>query len=416
VARPTPTQLEAVVNREGSNRKAAAVFGVNESTVRRWRQADEDAMAPGGQAAKTTVRGDDATILTEPTEDAPNLGDLDGLIRSRGLDPAEWVVLTTTVNEWEALAHGGGPDGEPRIVTLHQLKATLKRRSVVQLVSPAVHVPELVKPARRRRPKADRPRLVVIEGDHQAPYHDPQLDAAVTAWVADLQPDEHVFLGDGMDLPTISRHKDHPDPYFMAEPQDCINAYYDILRRRAEAAPHARRRKLKGNHDFRLEDEQLTRAERMVGIAPAYEERAALSVHRLLHLETLGVELIEDARGWQHAEVELVPGRGGLVVRHGFVTGHNTAERTLKKLGQSVIVGHDHGKESTWQLAYPDRLLLQAHVAGTMSLCNEVWPHFAVQPDWHQGCMTATIWPDGRYLVEHAVWDAGKLHWRDRRW
>ena len=106
----------------------------------------------------------------------------------------------------------------------------------------------------------------------------------------------------------------------------------------------------------------------------------------------LGVELVEDLRGWQHAEVELVPGRGGLVVRHGFVTGHNTAGRTLAKLGRSVIVGHDHSKASAYKLDYPERLLLQAHVAGTMSLCDETWPHFAVEPDWHQGLVTATIW------------------------
>jgi len=358
----------------------------------------------------TTVKGDDAVLVSEPTAD---LGDLAELIRSRGLDPEDWVVLSTTINEWEALAHGGGADGEPRTVTLKQLKVTLKRRATVELVSPARHVPELVKAPTRRRP-AGEPELIVVEGDHQIPYHDPDLDAAATQFVADLQPDEHVFLGDTADFPTISRHDDHPAA--MASVQECLDESYAMLRRRAEAAPEARRRKLKGNHDWRLESELLKRAERVFGVRPVGEDTPALSLSRLLHLDALGVELIEDDRGWQHAEVELVPGRDGLVVRHGFVTGHNTAGRTLAKVGRSIIVGHDHGKATVYKLDYPERVLRQTAVAGTMSRCDETWPHFAVEPDWHQGFVTVTRWPDGRFIVEHAVWQDGHLYWRDYRW
>ena len=81
--------------------------------------------------------------------------------------------------------------------------------------------------------------MFVVEGDHQAPYFNPQLDAAATAMVADLQPERHVFLGDLMDFPTISRHADHPAA--MASVKDCLEAGYGILRRRAEAAPNAER-------------------------------------------------------------------------------------------------------------------------------------------------------------------------------
>lgn len=416
--RPNAEQITAALQSAGSIRGAARELGYSDRSLRRWMK-DEGIEAPTRDGrvahskalpATTKVEGDEATVVSNPS---PELGDIAELIRDRGLDPDEWVVMSTTVNEWEALAYGGGADGKPRIVTLHQLKVTLKRRVAVQLVSPARHVPALVKSSPRPLPSSE-PELIVVEGDHQVPYHDPDLDAATTAFVEDLQPAEHVFLGDTLDLPDISKYDDHPAA--MARVQDCIDQGYALLRRRAEAAPNARRRKLKGNHDWRIEGEQLRRSERLYGIRPAGEDVHALSLRRLLHLDALGVELVEDDRGWQHAEVELVPGRDGLVVRHGFVTGHNTAGRTLDKLGRSVIVGHDHSKASVYKLEYPMRELRQAFVAGTMSRCDREWPHFAVEPDWHQGFVTVARWPDGRFLVEHAVWQDGHLYWRGSRW
>ncbi len=414
----TAEAVEAALAQEGSIRGAARVLKRDPTGLRRWMKRNGvEAPSTDGQASKsqalptsTTIKGDDAVLVSEPSAD---LGDLAELIRSRGLDPDDWVVLSTTVNEWEALAHGGGADGEPRIVTLKQLKVTLKRRATVELVSPATHVPELVK-AKPRVRKSGTPELIVVEGDHQVPYHDPDLDAAATQFVADLQPTEHVFLGDTADFPTISRHDDHPAA--MASVQECLDESYAMLRRRAEAAPDARRRKLKGNHDWRLESELLKRAERVFGVRPVGEDTPALSLRRLLHLDALGVELVEDERGWQHAEIELVPGRDGLVVRHGLVTGHNTAGRTLAKLGRSCIVGHDHGKQTAFKLDYPERVLRQAVVAGTMSRCDSTWPHFAAEPDWHLGFVTVMRWPTGEFLIEHAVWQEGHLYWRDRRW
>jgi hypothetical protein len=274
-------------------------------------------------------------------------------------------------------------------------------------------VPALVRPVPVVRPEG-RPELIVVEGDHQAPYHDPGLDACTTEFVREMQPAEHIFLGDTADFPTISRHPDHPAA--MASAQECVDAAYGILRRRAEAAPNAIRKKLKGNHDWRVESELLARAERLHGITPAGEETAALSLRRLLQLDSLGIELVEDVRGWEHAEVVLVPGGNGLVVRHGFVTGANTANKTLAKLGRSVIVGHGHQKESTYRTTYPKLRLQQAAVAGTMSRNDGVFPHFAINPNWHQGFVTVERWPDGSFIIEHALYHHGTLYWRDRRW
>lgn len=342
-----------------------------------------------------SIKGDDADIEVP----ANSWTDLEDLLRSKSLDPDEWFV--TGLKVWE---------------TYHSEKRTtmiLRRRVAMAIISPARHVPALVRPVPVKRPPG-RPELIVVEGDHQAPYHDPGLDACATEFVRELQPVEHVFLGDLADFPTISRHPDHPAA--MATVNECIEAGYSILRRRAEAAPNAKRRKLKGNHDWRLEGELLARAERLHDVKPAGEDIPALGVRRLFQLDALGIELVEDKRGWEHAEVELVPGGNGLVVRHGFVTGAGTAQKTLSKLGRSVIVGHGHQKEHAFRLVYPKRRLHQAAVAGTMSRNDRVFPHFAVNPNWHQGFCTVERWPDGTFVIEHAVFHDGTLFWRDKRW
>ena len=393
--------VEAALREAGSIAAAARLLDVDRRRLSEFVNADAELKVlrwtpTGGRTgASTNISGDDGDITVQ-TDD---LCDLEGLIQGKGLDPDEWYV--TALKVWETY------HGEPRTTVF------LRRRVAMSILSPARHVPALVRPVPVLRPKG-APDLIVVEGDHQAPYHDPGLDACTTEFVREMQPDEHVFLGDTADFPTISRHPDHPAA--MATVQECIDAAYGILRRRADAAPNAKRFKLKGNHDWRVEGELLARAERLHDVHPAQEEVAALSLRRLLQLDALGVKLVEDKRGWQHAEVELVPGGNGLVVRHGFVTGHNTAGRTLSKLGRSCIVGHDHGKEHVFRLVYPKRRLHQAAVAGTMSRNDRVFPHFTTNPDWHQGFVTVERWPDGTFVIEHAIYHSGYLFWRDRRW
>lgn len=385
----------------GSIAAAARSLGVDRRRLSEFVNSDAELKAlrwtpsRAKNVESVKIEEDDAEVVV----DGENLGDLEGIIRSKGLDPDEWYV--TALKVWETY------HGEKRSTVF------LRRRVAIAVISPATHVPELVRPVPVDRP-AGKPELIVVEGDHQAPYFDPGLDACATAFVREMQPVEHIFLGDGMDFPTISRHPDHPAA--KATPQECVDAYYGILRRRAEAAPNAIRKKLKGNHDWRLEQEVLTRSERLSGLKPAGEDVDALSIRRLLHLDALGVELVEDRRGWEHAEVVLVPGGNGLVVRHGFVTGNNTADRTIKKLGRSALMGHDHGKEMVFRLVYPKKRLHQGAVIGAMCRNDEVFPHFATNPDWHLGFCTVERWPDGSFVIEHAVYHDGSLFWRDRRW
>jgi hypothetical protein len=408
---PSYTEIAAALAQHGSQRKAAAALGCAQSTVSKY--VNREQSEPGS----LTVNGDEA-ILVEPPTPRPKLGDIGKLIRERGLDPEEWVVVSTTLNEWDGPLKGGGTQ------RLKQWKVTLRRAPHLILAAPATHVPRVqMAPPRYVDFEIGSPELIVVEGDHQVPYHDPKLHEASLSALSYIHDHanmtEHVFLGDTGDFPTISKHADHPSA--TASVNEVIQGTYELLRAKREAAPNARARKLKGNHDWRVEAELLNRAERMYGIRPAsvdgVDEIPALSLRRLLHLDALGIELVEDPRGWEHAEVELVPGMYGLVVRHGWIVSAGTAEKSLLKRGRSIIVGHKHSREhvSRWDASVGAER--QGVVAGTMSLARDQrFPHFAVADDWLQGFVTVTRWPDGRFNIEHARWDGERLTWRDRSW
>src|SRR5690349_7951682 len=122
--RPTCDEIVAAIREEGSIRKAATKLVVPESTLRYWIKKDPDLAARLGHTPRSAtpgvvIEGDRAT-LTEPATHTGGLGDIEALIRDRGLDPSEWVVITTTLNQWEA----PGQDGTQ---LYRQWKVTLRR-------------------------------------------------------------------------------------------------------------------------------------------------------------------------------------------------------------------------------------------------------------------------------------------------
>jgi hypothetical protein len=156
----------------------------------------------------------------------------------------------------------------------------------------------------------------------------------------------------------------------------------------------------------------------MYGLRPAtidgHEQLAAYSLRSLLHLDALGIELVDDPRGWEHGEVELIPGPHGLVVRHGWLTGAKSAERSMKKRGRSIIVGHGHGREHVYWWDPSVEVERQAAMCGAMCLARSIrFPHFTACDDWLQGALTVTIYPDGPFVIDHARWVDGRLYWRD---
>lgn len=358
------------------------------------------------------IENDSAVITSDLTEE--QLGDAEGMIKDRGLDPEDWILERVIVNEWEGFYKNKANEAEK--VTLRQFKLFLKKKLALILVSPAVHVPEVIRVPHGKTSAAPSS-LVVIVGDEQEPYSDPKLKALFVEWLDENKPEQGIHLGDLMDFPTISRHKDNPE--WSASVQDCINAGYSTLRSYVDASTSTKWKLMVGNHDERIRNELLLRAERMYGIRPAdingQEQEESLSLKRLLHLDTLGIDFIDPQGEYAQASVKL---SDYLQVRHGWLTGSNAAQASLQRLGHSIIVGHTHKQRVHYKTIYDidgKRRILHAVEAGTM--CN---PHkgigYAVDPDWQQGFATATIWPDGSFNIELATYSNGVLKWRDQRY
>jgi hypothetical protein len=421
-----------VLEEHRSHRAMREAHDVALSTLSRWRQThagtrerpahsrrrpgERDAVKPLGEPGVAHT-DEGLELVSDVTEE--QLGDVEALLEARGLDPNDWQVERVTVNEWQALAYGGGPDGEPRVVTLRQLKAHLRRKLSFALIFPARELAplELEREVELAGGEAVTWALFSCE---QAPNHDEELEALVLEWLRANRPHGWAALGDLGDYPAISRHRDNP-AWFHAT-QACIDASAGILERRVHASPGSRRRLLEGNHDARLRYEMLTRAERMYGLKAATlagdddEQLEALSLRRLLRLDELGIGYIATAGGgtYEHAELELAP---ELVARHGWLTGPNAGSRSAQQLGRSVIVGHTHaqGIGVVMQARAGRRHRLQGMEVGCLCRTREGLG-YAVNPAWSPGFGTATVLPDGRFHLELATYDPDerRLVWRDQ--
>jgi hypothetical protein len=349
--------------------------------------------------------GDSATLVSRASSD---LTTPEEAMAARGLDPQEWEVKNMTVNEWDSL----GPGGKPR--TMRQLKLYLAKRTPFRFVFPAVET-EYRAPKKWRPPNGSR--LVVFVGDQQAPYQDPKLHDLFRQWLYRNRPHEGILIGDTLDLPTISRHKDNPEWHVPV--QECINAGYLVLRDYVRASEGTRWQKLIGNHDERIRNELLTRAERLYRIRPADipgepQEEDALSIRRLLHLDALGIDLIVPRGNYTHAQIQLTD---GLIVRHGWLTGANSAAASLRRLSCSIVVGHTHKQRITHRTVYDAHkrpTLLKGVETGCMCKIEDGLG-YTVDPDWVNGFATATVWADGRFHIDLAQYEDGVLYWRKQR-
>ena len=373
-----------------------------------------------GPKARTTPDTEELTL------DAERLDDIKGLLRDRGLNPDEWVVTRVVANTWDGFVNG---DHGPETVPLRQLKVTLRPRLEMLLI-PAC---EMLNAARLHvRPKSPRKstksghRLVVFVGDEQAPYHDRQLHDLFRQWLARNKPDEGIHLGDLMDLPTISRHR--PNPEWNASVQECVQAGLRdpplATAKQVFDTPFGQR--CPGNHDERLRDYQLQRAPELFGIRVADLDERELaarshSLATLLHLDALGIKWVGTDADYEHAQVDV---SRELVARHGWITGGNSAEKTVRRLGINVVVGHTHRQRVHYITEERRRenyttLVTVAVEAGCM--CKVDGGDRGLRDrayDWanRTAAFAANVWPDGSFHIDHATYRDGVLTWREQRY
>src|SRR5437899_4809420 len=130
-------------------------------------------------------------------------------------------------------------------------------------------------------------KTTLVVPDIQHPYHDQLMLDKLIQVAADIQPDQIVQIGDGIDFPTVSRWTVGTAAAYAPELQEHIDGYREgFLVPMRQAAPHAAFKWLRGNHDERLEDFVNKYA------APLRTLRA-LEMHNLFGLNELNIDYVK---------------------------------------------------------------------------------------------------------------------------
>lgn len=372
---------------------------------------------PAPDQTSFKIDGDTVEITSKPSS---KLISPEELLRERDLDPEEWEVTSLIVKEYSAMTSDKA-FGHNQVVPMKYLSISCKRKKPASWVFPAQGpAPTYVRP-KYTRPNPEGVKLVVFTGDQQAPYHDENLHRLFCEWLNYNHPEEGVLMGDTVDLPDISRHRQNPEWHVPV--QECINSGYLILSDYVQASDLTEWVKLEGNHDERIRIRLLEYMTNLYGLrqadVPGQDPSApAYSIRSLLRLDALGIALLPANGAYTHAQHKVSP---YLAARHGWLAkkGSGTsALATLEHLGFSVLVGHTHRQSIVHKTTHDidgKPYTLAAAETGCMCRIDEGLG-YAVSPDWQNGFATAEVWPDGTFHIDLATYIDGKLYWRNQRY
>lgn len=398
------------VEQTGSVVQAAKFLAVNREALRsriRTRNLEPRIEEARKDHKRPLVNGREDRPYICSTDQNEWTTDLKEFVSKRGLNPDDWVILRTRLNEW-------GNDGEP----FTQLRVDLAPKALEALMparaegwKPPKKLPEF--------PKRDG-ELVVFFGDQHCPHHDVGLHESACQWLAENKPNRGVLIGDMLDFDSISRHRYNPE--WATTMQNCIDTAYCVLLDYKQASPGTQWQLLSGNHEARLRNAVIDNLLNMYGLRRAIADgeqvgESVLSISHLLRLDELGIEWVQPNGEYEHGQIKVNP---NLAARHGWIAtkkSGTSALKTLEHLGHSVIVGHSHRMSEVFLTKHDidgNTETLTGVECGTMAKIKNGLG-YSVAPDWQAGFATATLYDDGKFSIDLAKYIEGDLLWRDQR-
>jgi hypothetical protein len=325
----------------------------------------------------------------------------DALLKAHGLDPEEWQVVRVRGNRW------GDPD-EPN--------AQLRIDAVP--LKPPFTLPTLEnwKPLPKPKPRKGKgPKTTIILSDQHCPHIDPVAHRLVCEFIADEKPDLLELNGDLLDFSTISRHRQR-DGYAQSV-NECLQSAFNTLRDYRHAAPDAAIRLKRGNHCERIEHALIDNMKELHRITAADDDVPALSLRKLLHLDQLHIEYVDEE--WDRAATKI--GKR-LTVRHGYATGQNVGGKMLTKLAGSNIQGHTHRASLTYRTHHTlseEGDATETRLAAECPCLCQIEEGLGYingsEADWQQGCLLVKTWPDEDFAVSPVIYLPGRLLTPDGR-
>ena len=361
------------------------------------RAADELGVSPAGLRNKLLREGRAAKKGEAPkgeqTYTLDHLPDGSGwtperLMERLGLDPEKFEITNVRVRG----GHWGRPDDPNSQIRLEVSVRPIREPFRFPSLDEWKPIP---KPKKAKRSK-DEPEKIAVCSDQHAPFHSKPNHRLLCRFLEDEQPDRIIVAGDLLDFPDVSRHRTIPGDKFDASVNDCLQAGFEILADYRNAAPDARIDLLPGNHDVRLAHKIIDQAEKVWNITAANDDVPALSLRRLLHLDYLYVNYVDET-DWKRAKVDV---NSRLTIRHGYSTKKHPGPTLLASLGDSTIQGHSHRTSTYYQTSHTIEGPRFRVAAETGCLCEiDDGLGYAVEADWQPAFLRVLNWPDEDFLI-----------------
>ena len=234
---------------------------------------------------------------------------------------------------WESAAFNR-KTSEWEKTTLHSYDHTLDDAELQDLIVSRA-APTKITPTRRGKAFRSDARTLVA-GDAQIPFHDEQAFERFQRAVVESQPDNIVFVGDMVDLPSMSRFAQRPE--WVGSTQAAIDQYHNFLAQTRSNAPDANISVVHGNHEQRMDDYVRKNAAEVLGLrrANAANELAVLTLQYLVRYDDLEVNSID---GYPNGTLWL---EDNLKAVHGtnVAKGGSNAAKYLREERESTLYGH----------------------------------------------------------------------------
>lgn len=298
---------------------------------------------------------------------------------------------------WEAGAYNRETN-EWVHTTLHSYDHTHEGADIRDLlVSRAA--PTKITPTKRGKPFRSDARTLVA-GDAQIPFQDPKAFDRFQRTVIETQPDNIIFVGDMIDLPSMSRWSQRPE--WVGTTQGAIDQYHSFLAQTRANAPNSNISVVHGNHEQRMDDYVRKNAAEALGLkrANSAKELAVLTLQYLVRYDDLEIHSVD---GYPNGTLWL---EDNMKATHGtnVAKGGSNAAKYLRQERETTLYGHTHRQELAYR-TFSQRVgavTIAAASPGCLALIDGTVPGFHHTVD-AQGELVkkAEDWQQGLLVIDH---------------
>lgn len=302
-----------------------------------------------------------------------------GLMREYGVNPDENVIVRRRLNFW-------GSDADPHfhlrldVIPKENLFMPPLDREWLRAPEPVEVMP-------------GEPMRWVYMGDHHFPYVDHGLMQTSLQHLRDMQPHVVVLGGDLLNNGAWARHRSRPR--FVEEANAGIRGAGGYVRALRKACPDARIIWIPGNHDQWIEQRLIEDRSAALGFRGYSDDYDVLDIRRLVDIDPAHVEFVD--MDW---DLAFFPITDKLTAMHGppgGKGGKNAMDSIFDKLTGSGVFGHTHRGGIRYKTRHnPATGETESHVAfeAFMMARHHKGMGYAGQPDWTQGYIYGSAWPD----------------------